>query len=166
MPAIFTQAAGKVSIVPGQNMAPTNLYIDTGDLPLSPDASIRLGKAITNLIVTNLQVEENVNAQFMYSLTDTVHSFIFGDKLGQLTIGGVAVGSMCHKGTASVSTKSGLENIQLIYRGFKYSTYRTALRISVANVPYTCYLMGCLIDYSDTQNHFTRFSLRFLTQMR
>lgn len=159
MPAIFTQASGQVSIVKGENMAPTNLYINTGPLDLN------VISAAQNTIVTSLQIDENVNAQFMYSLSDTVHSFIFGDKLGQLTIGGVAVSAMCQAGNSNGTSKSGLESIQLLYRKYKYSTYRRAMDIAVANVPYKCYLMGCLIDYSDTQNHFTRFSLRFLSQM-
>jgi len=141
------------------------MYINTGRLELAPAERRGLNNAVRNTIVTSLQIEENVNAQFMYSLGTTVHSFIFGDKLGQLTIGGIAVSSMCQAGSAATSAKSGLENIQRLYREYKYSTYRHALDISVAEVPYKCYLMGCLVDYSDTQNHFTRFSLRFLSQM-
>lgn len=177
MPAIFTRGPGLVSMVSGQSMAPANLSIDTGDLRLHPQEQMTHGvgrvqtlapfqqnSQLKNTIVTSLVVQDQVNVQFTYSLDSDAHAFVFGDKLSQINIGGMAFGETCVGNTLIPrQAMSGLAYIQLVYRYYRMTKYSEPIFIAVADVVYRAYLIGGRYTFTDPKNQIAQYELNLVS---
>jgi len=152
MPAVFTSAPGKVSVVSGNGLAPSALTISTGDLALTSSPSL-----VNNAIVTSISVEEAVNSQFMHSLNRTVHAYVFGDKVGRMVVGGMAFGGMCAYGT-DYDQKSGLARVQEIYRDNKMSSRARPIMLDVSGISYSCFLTGANFGFVDPQGNVAQWT--------
>lgn len=178
MPAIFTRGPGLVTMVGGQSMAPANLSIDTGNLRLHPQEQVGHNAArnrtilapgqqntqLKNTIVTGLVVQDQVNVQFTYSLDSNAHAFVFGDKLSQINIGGVAFGETCVANSATTrQAMSGLAYIQQVYRYYRMARYPDPIFIAVADVVYRAYLVGGRYTFTDAASQIAQYELNLVS---
>jgi len=153
MALIFSNKVGAVTRVPTKSMSPSALYLDTGELGLTGNTTL-----ITNAIVTGCVVAEAVSLQLTKSLMQTVHMFVFGDELSQISLQGLAFSQICQSGRiASNFNISGLQRVQQIYALNKVSVRARPLYIDVSGVPYTAFLVAGNFNWSDAKSQIAQW---------
>jgi hypothetical protein len=88
MPDVFSSSSGGVLVVPMNKGRPATLSIDGFAGPGSGYQRVRA-------IVTSLGVSEVAALQLSHALTDSIHYYTFGDRIGELRFSGVLFMSQC-----------------------------------------------------------------------
>jgi len=88
-------------------------------------------------IVTEIGVRQGVNAQFLHAFDDAVYIYVFGNRIGDLTIGGLAFIEACGSGGGG----SGVEKVQQYYDANKASVRRKPVLVKMGPLTFQAYLM-------------------------
>lgn len=85
-------------------------------------------------IVTNAQIQQAGNFQFLHTLQDFIFVYIFGDRIGQLSIQGIAFLDSCASGGA------GLESMIRFYNRNRIAFRPQPVRVGFGNIPFEGFL--------------------------
>jgi hypothetical protein len=108
--------------------------------------------------LTSLGIGTQANFQFFHSLRNVIHVYVFGDKIGEVALGGVCFPSLC----GNPSAGAGLDYVLDFYNTWKISSYGRPLTIAVgAYHSFEGFLTGCRADVADPQSGLIQFSFRF-----
>lgn len=150
MPVFFTHARGSVVQLQGQSHSPD------GALPFTiqvQDMGIEPGRS-GNLIVTQAAIIEKGNYQFLHTLNETIYVYVFGDKIGELRLSGVAFENPCHD-------VNGVQTILAMYRDHRLAEFGGPVTISLGNDSYRGFLTGMSVDLIDPERLLAQWALRF-----
>jgi len=90
MPLIFMSRPGQVV-----KLDDPALSCSTSLLSMDPDISFDTEKSI----VTRLTVSQQVNVQFLHSLGSLIHIYVFGDRMGTVSLSGLSFACDCPDGS-------------------------------------------------------------------
>lgn len=88
------------------------LACNTTFLSLDPKISFESERSI----VTRLTVSQQVNVQFLHSLGSLIHIYVFGDRMGSVSLSGLSFACECPDGT-----EIGAERMMLWYKRHRAS---------------------------------------------
>jgi hypothetical protein len=94
-------------------------------------------------LIESPTVRHDVNIQFMPSLDDAVYAYVFGDKMGQVTIRGVAFAGLC------TGSGSGLKELDDYYKNHRASQREDVVAVTIGNVTQSGFLTGMVITSRD-----------------
>ena len=118
-------------------------------------------------ILTRVAVARQANYQFMHTLGDGIYLYVFGDRVGQMVISGIAFGASCD---APVNAKNpqkppaitGAEQILKFYEDNKVSKRESPVSITLGiSTTLLGYLGQMQIEASDPETRMFQFSLPF-----
>lgn len=106
--------------------------------------------------ITRVTVAKRGNYQFLHSLNNVIHLYTFGDRMGQLTISGLAAASVCKDNGNSI----GIEKVDQYYERNKISARERPLVITLgAGTSFSAYLSDYRADVADPQNRIYQFDM-------
>lgn len=113
------------------------------------------GKMLTPTIITQIAVIEQGNLKHTHTFDGSLFTYIMGDRVGELRVGGMAYSRDCQDPDAS-----GIMTILNAYSRNKVATRRTAIPISLADAAYWGMLTGMNLDISDPEHQMSQWALR------
>lgn len=153
MPAFFSQQRGTVvrvgnpANVPG-GPTPFRIIVPELDGITGFDASA---------IVTQGGIMERGGFQFTHTLAETIYAFIFGDRIGELRIGGICFANFCN------GKQSGMQQVLKAYHAHKLSVRGRSLPVDFGGIIYKGFLTGCNLEVADPERNLGQWMMQFNT---
>lgn len=151
MPVIFTRNAGTVVELPKTVRSASIVTTVFGGL--SGPVAFRTH----NTIVSKIGIHQAVNSQFMYTIGESVHCYVFGDKIGQLRVHCISFGDNC----ANLN-RHGLEFMHDWYLENRLSASDIPLTLRIGRTAFSCYLIGSDTEFSDAENKTAQLVLHLM----
>jgi hypothetical protein len=121
------------------------------------------GSLQSSVIITRIDVGQHVNIQFMPTLADMVYAYAFGDRMGEVTVQGIAFNRICNKGGAS---QSGIDEIMDFYENKRAIQDNRTVTITVGRRALRGFLTDMRLSTANTELKTTSFILKFATLPR
>lgn len=158
MPAFFSHIRGSVVRV-------TGLHKNTGGL--LPFRIIMDGIDVTSpntrAIITQAGIVENGNYQFLHTLNETIYAYVFGDRIGELRVGGIAFAHPCQSADFVGPQTDGIRQIIDNYRSNRIAQLGRPVQVSFGSTDYRGFLVGMNIDIADAERNLGQWAFRFNT---
>jgi len=159
MPAFFAHTRGAVSRVSGltdQGILPFWIEIEDTDIggPVNPN---------TRAIITQAAIVENGNYQFLHTLQETIYVYVFGDRIGELRVSGLAFSNPCQSGGGAIGGESGMKQIIDAYRENRLAEKGGPVNGNFGETPYKGFLTGMNMDVADPERNLGQWAFRFHT---
>jgi hypothetical protein len=126
MPVLFSQNTGRVSAISDRvatgSFSLGNVYNGTGILSYSYHRTI----------ITRIGLSAAGNYQFLHTIGNDVYMYVFGDRMGQITLHGLSFAAGCPASSSAAS----LPNVPWANHGFEllYSWYKVN-RVAARRAP-------------------------------
>ena len=168
---IFSSQAGRVTAVDGDFMP---MLMEIGDDPkdVHPSANWS-GYDEMRSIVTGIGVQQQGGYQIIHTLRDFLYVYVFGERIGQLTINGLSFNANCESGYDALvgdnpnvigAQYHGLEWVQAYYLDNRITHRPDPITIVLGlDTPFTGFLTGFRMELLDVQSQpfIGRFSMGF-----
>lgn len=138
---------------PGQVVA----FQNNGLLPMAVFMEGWPGYPQINAIITQVNSQSSGIYQHLHSMQDFIHTYIFGEGMGQLLIGGLAFSESCYGGA------TGLEQIAAYYNNYRISNSGQLLTIQIGitgAARLRAFLVGSQVSIVDTDHQLCQFGLQ------
>lgn len=109
MPVIFSTGRGTVA-----QLADPAEQCDIR-IKIEPDVSFESHKSI----VTRLTIHQEVNLQFLHTLGAMVYVYVFGDRMGSVSLSGLSFACTCSEGGGSSSSSGGSSGAEKMLEWYK-----------------------------------------------
>jgi len=151
MAAVFVSSPG--TVVAFQNV---------GALPLSLFLENWQGFPAMRAIVTHVGGTSTGNFQFLHTLQEYIYVYVFGERVGDLSISGLAFSAPC----GQQGGMTGIEQVADYYNQYRISHYGGMLSVQIglsgaANL--RGFLVGMRTDLNDTNTQLGQFQLTLKT---
>lgn len=148
MPLFFSHARGSVKRVEGPWQGAPNLRIRVQGMQ---DNITR-----DHAIITQVGVTQNGNFQFVHTLNDQIFVYVFGDRISEVRISGIAFGHPCDG-----QDSNGLEDILQGYEEKKLSATGRPVTVLVGSKRFQSFLTGVSLEVVDPELQLGQFTYRF-----
>jgi len=142
---------------PGQVVA----FQEVGALPLTIFLEGWPGYPSIRAAITQVTGQSMGNFQFLHTLREFIYVYVFGERIGEMMISGVAFSDTCNGGGMS-----GPEQIAAYYNQYRLSSYGQLVSIQIG-LSGASRLRGFLTGFQmaavDAEHQLTQFTLRFNT---
>ena len=106
-------------------------------------------------IITEFGVIQQSGVQFMHTLRDFIYVYVFGERIGQMTISGLSFFTFCDGDTCH-----GLEHVNQYYLDNRVSERATPITVVLGcATPFTAFLVGCKLNLNNPADMMGQFSL-------
>ena len=150
MAVIFAGAPGRVIVLDDpavQGLLPALVDVERGSLSFSARKTL----------ITRIGLSTETNHQFEHMLGGEVYLYVFGDRIGQMVISGLAASANCDTpGDISHS----VEKLLLWYGRNKLSARATPITVMVGQTPIAGYLAGFQADVFDHKLNLIQYNLQ------
>jgi hypothetical protein len=110
-------------------------------------------------VITGFSLSEQANFQFQHSLGNEIFAYVFGDKIGQVTVGGLSFFDACDTGGLA-GGPLGLARVREYYQRNKISTRPTPLLITLQpSTVLPCFLVAFRGQVADPALRLFEFAL-------
>lgn len=133
MADIFNSTPGVVAVLSESTALPGAILISSPQFPVQNSAAI----------ITGIRYSQSTNQQFQQSLDESVYIYVFGDKMGEVIVEGLAFAATCD------GSNSGIFSVADYYRANRISKSDNPIIIQAAGEIITGFLTGVEIT-SDT----------------
>lgn len=130
MPAVFSTRPGQVVRIPQAFIA----------VPFA----LRFGLTTKRAIVTQCSIEHQGAYQLMHSINDLVHIFVFGERIGEMTLSGLAFPQACDNFGGRPG--SGVEDILQYYYKNRVAARGAPIAVQFGSLTYQGFLGGVKMD--------------------
>ena len=156
MPSIFTGSPiGAVALVKGSKTASFSLI---GVTPKTPSKKA---------IVTAFSWQDGVNVQFTHTMGDDVYMNVFGNRMGTLTIDGVAFNSVARTGGNCDSDPHGIVSIIDWYKDNRASTREASILVKIGgSASVSGYLVSANYITNNAEHWMVNYKLQVATVPR
>lgn len=117
MPTLWSSNFGKVTVM--EDGGPAAII----GVSSSPDITFESHKSI----ITSVGISEQCNAQFLHTIGDSVYVYTFGDRMGEVRLGGISFAANCDDSGAEV--EHGLVSIRKFFHANKVSKIRNPMHV-------------------------------------
>ena len=145
MPLILRSLPGKVAVIIEPNAIPALVHV-RGFLPI-------------RAIITRLEHGQAANVHLMTTLQNVIYAYTTGDKIGTLTVSGLAFASMCNDN----SSRHGIMEAYGFFDDNKISDRNPPVIVTVGSKSIAGLLTSCSIGIENAEYQFAQFSFRFDT---
>lgn len=111
-------------------------------------------------IITQTGIEQQGGFQFMHTLRDFMFAYVFGERIGQAMISGIAFSQTCGNGNGL----TGPEAVLQYYNRFRITRTGRPITIQIGATPAGMmrgFLTRLKLDTTDASQHLSQFSLTF-----
>ena len=108
-----------------------------------------------DIVVTNVEVSQDVAAQFMKSLRSALYIYSFGDNIGRLRISGIAF----HKRCSGSEEFAGVTQLLQFYRSNSIAEKIAPLKVSFGSFTLEAFLIGHKITTLSSEHVLTQFNM-------
>lgn len=109
-------------------------------------------------IITRVTVSKQGNYQFLHSLGGTIYIYVFGDRIGQITVSGVAFERGCEEDETG---RLGIENVQEFYETNRLANRELPLKLTIGvATTFVAYLVGAATSVVDEGMGLWQFALQ------
>jgi hypothetical protein len=143
---------------PGQVVAMQNI----GALPLTIFLENWDGFPAIRAAITNVSAQTAGNYQFLHTLKEYIYVYVFGERIGDMRIGGLLFSEAC----ASPGAPSGIEQLSQYYNQYRLSKSGATLTIQIGTsglARVRGFLVGARADLIDAQHQLGQFALHLKT---
>lgn len=152
MPAFFAQRRGTVARVTGlRGGAPMPFRIKMDGIDIASDHQS------SRAIITQCGIARNGNIQFLHTIGEAIYAYVFGERIGELRVSGVAFSGMCGGET------TGMQQVLDTYEEKRASKTGRPLTVNFGDTPFTGYLTGMQLEVSDAETQVGQWTYRFNT---
>lgn len=110
-------------------------------------------------IITRVNVAAQGNYQFLHTLGGSIYVYVFGDRVGQLGISGLAFDSACDDDAGTL----GIERVLDYYVENRIAARQTPLKVTIgARTTVAGYLVAVAGDVVDPKSKIYQFNLQFM----
>jgi len=154
------QPIGAVALVRGSRIAHFSL--------LETDPKITSTKAI----ITGFAWQDGVNVQFTHTMGDDIYMNIFGNRMGMLTINGIAFASVARAGIVGcdpdpVPRQHGIISVIDWYEENRVSTKQSAIKVTIGGtVTVSGYLTSASYQINEPEKWMMNYQLQIATVPR
>lgn len=139
---------------PGQVVAVQNV----GALPLTIFLEGWPGFPAIRAVITNISAHTQTNYQLLHTLREYIYVYVFGERIGDMAIGGLLFSEAC----VAPGAPSGIEQLSDYYNQYRLSNYGAPLTVQIglsglARV--RGFLVGARTDLVDATHQLGQFSL-------
>lgn len=117
--------------------------------------AIRFGLNTQRVIVTQAAIDHQGGFQFMHSIQDMVHISVFGERMGEMQLGGMAFLQDCNGGG------DGIADILSYYNDNRLAARGAPVTIQMGRVPYQGFLTGTHVEVVKPEAPIGQWALRF-----
>lgn len=143
---IFSKALGQVQSLPDPSL-PANISFRLDDWT---------GYVGLKSIITRITISAKGNYQFLHTLGGQVYIYVFGDRVGQMGISGLAFDSTCSSNLGPL----GIENVLAYYGRNRVANRQSPIRMVLgATTALDAYLLDITADMVDTKSRIWQFSM-------
>jgi hypothetical protein len=114
------------------------------------------GASAQNAVLTGISASTQGNYQFLLTLRNFTYVYMFGEKMGDMTVTGIGL-KECPVG----GTSEGLTAAINYYNTYAISVTGTPVGITFAGFTLWAFLIGGTFSYMDPQNRLSQFQLNF-----
>lgn len=115
-----------------------------------------LGWDLQRSLITRVTVAHRGNYQFLHTIGNQVYVYAFGDRVGSLTVSGLAAASGC----SEADPAHGVEYVLSWYAMNRVSARRAPVRVAIgARTAFDAFVVGVNADASDPALRLVSFSL-------
>lgn len=146
MTTLFLSNPGQVVAFQNNGLLPMAIFMEGWD-----------GYPSMSAIITQVSSQATGIYQHLHSMQDFIHTYIFGEGMGQMLIGGLAFSESCFGGA------SGLEQIANYYNTYRISNSGRLLSIQIGitgAARLRGFLVGSQISIVDTDHQLCQFGLQ------
>ena len=116
------------------------------------------GLGSTKVCITRVNISENTNFQFLHTLGNFIYIYVFGDRIGQIGISGLAFHQECPNGAGQI----GLEEVMAFYKQNKLSKNPSPIKITIGTgTSFEAFLTNAHYDVVDPKAKICQFDLVF-----
>lgn len=109
-------------------------------------------------IVQSISITTQGNFQFLHTLRGFVYVYVFGERMGELTLSGLSFAGMCDGGNSS-----GLMQVINYYDQYRVSKTGQPVSVWIASAGFRGFLIGSKFDIVNPEAGIGNFSLQFKT---
>jgi hypothetical protein len=154
MPSYITNRRGYVYRATGQHNAALPFQIRLQGMGIGSDL------ASARAIITQAAIQQSGNYQFLHTIGETIYVYIFGDKIGELRVSGVAFMQSCGRSGAQ---GTGMQQVLLEYERSKLSALASPVFVNFGDVPFRGFLTGMQLEVADAETNIGQWAFRFNT---
>lgn len=151
MPDLFSTTPGTVTKIGGNALLPMQVTLGGWG-----------GYSLFKAIIAQAGVRRGGRYQFMYTLRDFIYVYVFGEKLGEITIAGVAFPGACAKDGVAFNDKTGFELVLGYYEKYRLSRTGLPITITIATTSFSAFLTDIDLGIQDPATQLTSFTMKFL----
>lgn len=119
---------------------------------VDPDLGFRSSRSI----ITRLTIAQQANFQFLHTLGGSIYIYVFGDRIGQITISGLSFGPDCDAGNDS---EYGVERMLQWYNQNKLSARKDPVVVQIGRTPIRGFVTGVTTDIVDAKTWISQYNL-------
>lgn len=158
MTVLFSNNAGKVSVLSDKS-AGSMIALAT----IRATAQGGHNDFNGDIILTKISSNQQTNTQFLNTIGGSVYIYVFGDRVGQLTLGGLCFDNDCSK-TSEFPVRHGVENLLVWYKNNKVTNAESPMSISIGlQTIFSGHLLSLNVDGSDAASRVVSFNAVFAT---
>jgi hypothetical protein len=116
-------------------------------------------------IATSIQLANQSNVQYLNTLRDFSYIYVFGERPGELNIGGISFFKDCGLQSNIINPNAhGIEYVLAYYAINRVSARATPIPVVLGvSIVVNCFLEGITVNMSDASSKVAEFSLKFRT---
>ena len=119
-----------------------------------------LGFTQQRSIITRLTMSQQTSHQFMHTLGGDIYIYVFGDRIGQITISGLAFGSDCSDGeAANPDDEYGIERTLQWYGQNKLAARNSPVVVQLGRTPIRGFVTDMTADIVDPKTWISQYNL-------
>jgi hypothetical protein len=116
-------------------------------------------------IVTNVSIAQQTNHQFLHTLGNDIFIYVFGDRIGQISLSGFSFMNSTEadcegsSGAAGVKDKHGLDLILGWYKRNKLSSRREAVDVVLGSTAFKAFVVGISTQVQDPKTFLVGYNM-------
>lgn len=113
-------------------------------------------------IVTRLMFSQAVNVQFLHTLGSSVYIYVFGDRVGNLSISGLGFQNPC-VGGGECSDMTGVEGMYKWYRKNRVAARKKPIEMTIGSEPLEGFVLDFQTDVIDAAAGLAQWNIQMAT---
>lgn len=152
--AFFSHKRGAVS----QVVSPAGGASSAFTIQMDLVGEKKLGQGHAKAIVTQAAISNGGNLQFLHTLNQTIYVYVFGDRIGELRVSGLAFAEPCN------TTGTGMQLIYKVYKNNRVAKKGGPVKVHFGNnLPLRAFLVGMSLEVADPETNLGQWSFLFKT---
>lgn len=127
----------------------TTRYISNYTSPFAVSVD---GNTFSHALIQNVSLDHEGSYQFQHALDNAIYIYVFGDRIGTLTVSG--------KAFMDCYGQHGLNQILTFYNSNRLAARSTPVRVVLGQHTFFAFITGLRVDMSDPETLLANFSIR------